>query len=360
MAEEFGKRLLMEVEEVGLEEVSAISCHVVSLIIGTQFNDNVLTRYVQLLRDVRLCYDPVPNYFHLAQLDRLVQKSIPTTSSRSPPVIEITSSSPGSGATQLLYHLTALAILPSSCKGSHACVAILDTDNSFSIPRLIQQLRLCLSRSDQRDARHTIEAALRHVHIFRPQSATSLLATLESLPSYFLHSSHPSLDRPLAFLALDSASAFYWEMKAVEENLAFDAQTQPSPELAAIWATLTTALSNASRLLSTPLVLTSHALYANQQQHAQSQRSSLPHPLSTLPNLRLQTQRVPVRKFAPCLSITEALRENEQRLQVVERGDFWIGLASESIGNGEKGFGFRISSRGVEVQGDDNVEEIDK
>lgn len=275
---------------------------------------------------------------------------------------------PGGCKTHLLYTLIASNILPAQLHGRESCVVVFDLDSTFDVVRLVQQLRLHLRESAKdTDESPAIETALQHIHIFRPQSLASLIATVQHLPAYLLHSSHPSLDRPLGLIALDSASAFYWQSRAAEEDHSFrnttgsSSPTQAEPEPAS-YAQLATALMTAAKVFNAPVILTSWSLHAPPaQQHGQgpvrSLRPSLPAPLSALTSTRFIVQRIPVRRFPAHISVREALREAGDRQRAVDDGKFecvvnqW-GLDPRTVervkGAGE-GFGFRITDAGLIV-----------
>lgn len=286
-------------------------------------------------------------------------------------MIELTSTAPGGGKTHLLYLFTALAILPSRVGGSEACVVIIDTDGAFSVPRLAQQVRdLFKKHSDvivDVDAGADLLIALKHVHIFSPQSLASTTATLDSLPTYlFDKSRHYSFDRPVGFIALDSAAAFYWQAKAEEEDAALlsatttsgahKPQSKPAP-----YAQLTTSIKSASVALCCPVIFTAWHLGPvppTAHHHgpgSNSLRPSVPSPLSQVPTVRLIVQRVPVRKFPAGISIAEAQREAEDRQKAVEEGKFECVVNEwdvdertlqrlQAVG---AGFGFSIREEGV-------------
>lgn len=244
--------------------------------------------------------------------------------------------------THIIYLLIATTILSTSLGGHEACVAIIDTDNTFSVARLAQQLRLAapsLSSS-------SILTALTHVHIFRPQSQTSLLATLESLPTYFLTTSHPSLHRPLAFIALDSLTAFHWQSKAAEEDRVFEKQYQdisekdPSASKNNNQPDLSTLLRQTATQLSAPLVLISHSITNN------ATRSAIP------ATVRLTAHRQPVRTFPPGNSIVEAFREAGDRQRAVDASKWEVRVAAESSNHALRGMGFefKITSDALELE----------
>ncbi|KAK1824167.1 hypothetical protein LTR12_001468 [Friedmanniomyces endolithicus] len=366
MAEDLGKKLLAEVEEVGLDEIFQIQ----RLQSETSFK----------------------SWFNLPQLDRLVLETIQESNSigskvnkPAQPILELISTSPGSGRTHLLYHLAALAVLPSDLGGKDACVIILDTDSTFSIPRLAQQLLLLTQKelSTNQETDDILLSSLKHVHIFRPQSLASAIATLTTLPTYLFDASrHYSLDRAVSFIALASASAYYWQTKASEENAALFASTStaanpaPSRQLLTAYTQLTTALRSASLTFHCAILLTSHhqsgPLNSTTTPHdypanpSHALRPCLPAPLSTLPILQLTLTRLPIRKFPAGISLEEAAREAVDRQQAVEAGKYscvvneWslderVLRRLQKLGDGGMGFGFRVGGEGLRVDGVDET-----
>jgi hypothetical protein len=304
------------------------------------------------LQTIRFRRDPEPSHFGFPALDKIINTAILDKSNPPavPPIIEIASQAPGSGTTHIIYLLTATTILPSSLGGKESCVAILDTDNTFSVARLVQQLRLALPANSPPS---TIATALSHVHIFRPQSLASLHATLESLSDYFLQGSHPSSHRPLAFIAVDSLTAFHWQSKAAEEDRVFahqhplelddlDSTTTTSAAAAAMNPTTTTQpdlptlLKQTATSLRAPLLLTSHSVTVNT-------------PRSALPTIRLTASRRSVRKFPPTISVTEALREAGDRQRAVEASSWEVRVTDSGSLRGQ-GFEFRITDEGVRLE----------
>ncbi|PGH08782.1 hypothetical protein AJ79_05881 [Helicocarpus griseus UAMH5409] len=171
------------------------------------------------------------------------------------PVLEITSPSSADGKTHLLYHITALAVLPRTYRNIHlagrgSAIVFLDADGRFDALRLReiaggivherareQGISLAADRNrgvgrgddgydgneveENIDVNTMLRTALSHVHVFRPQSSVSLLAALHSLESYLLGENvgHASHCRPLHAILLDSASAFYWQDRREVEIL---------------------------------------------------------------------------------------------------------------------------------------------
>ena len=344
---------------------------------------------IQILQTVRLQHDPEPARFGILPLDEIINSALAakrTTNVRSskPPILELIPQAPRSGTTHLLYLLTATAILPLSLGGKDSCVAIIDTDNTFSVSRLVQQLRVAIaSRKQQQqhgEANHpatgttpgvdttsetsTLTALLRHVHIFRPQSHPSLLATLDSLPTYFLpqtgennNSTNPSLHRPLAFIALDSLPAFHWQTLAEREAKAFEEEeTQPdqnqhenpsdlpSPSNSTSPPrTLTQSLHLLSQTFpTTPLLITNPSHFPRLSTFLQQASHHHP-PLRTIP---LTLSRQTTRPFPPMISLSEALREKGQR-EIATRKAGWRVGSSIPVGGREGGMmGFEIGISG--------------
>lgn len=244
---------------------------------------------------------------------------------------------------------------------------IFDTDSHFDVDRLAAQIRIALDENNDSGSSEspddTILQALRHVHVFRPQSLASLTATLDTLPSYlFNQQRHFSFERAVGFIAVDSASAFYWQDRAETEDAAFYAKTSLEPALAAPasgYAAFTAALKNACATLQCAAIFTSHYLgpTSTTPHGARSYRPSLPPPLAILPTLRLACQRTPVKKFPPLISLEGALREADDRITAVEEGKFECFVNEwgvdertlrriQGVGNG---FEFQIRDEGLRV-----------
>ncbi|KAK4552635.1 hypothetical protein LTR86_010279 [Recurvomyces mirabilis] len=349
MAEDLGRRLLMEIEEVHFDKI---------------------------LQTLRIDREDDRSYFGLPHLDRLLRVVGQTTPNATKtknvqPIIEFTSTSPGGGKTHLSYHLTARATLPPDYGGKGSCAVIFDTDNAFSVPRLAQQIELVVriqtSEVNSGDLDALLLEALKHVHIFYPQSLASLTDALTALPDYLLDKSrHYSFSRRVAFLALDSASAFHWPARAAEETAALLAKTNTTNTSSELpnpgYTQLTAALKTATSALQTPALLTTWHLgpqppptISHNTSEPPSLRPSLPIPLSQLPTLSFLVRTVAVRRFPAGISIEEALREAPDRRKAVEDGKFecvinaW-GIEERLLAKLQKddaGIGFRILHEGL-------------
>lgn len=289
----------------------------------------------------------------------------PVTTTAVPPIIELTSANPGAGKTQLLYLLITHAILPRTYDGiplstSHAgAVVVVDADNRFCAARLAAVARSHIwrrSRAQKRKLDPTaietlITASLAHVHVLQPQSHAALLAALRALPAYLFARSegllHGSACRPLRGVFVDSVSAFFWPLRAVEDDarvlissgggMSGGESGRSSTTTSEAYAALAKELRGLSARFGCVVVATSVASASPFASSAASSASSERHhrhpalrPL--LPAswhaagglLRLGVERVRVRGFAPAMSVAEARAERGQRQGVVEEGRFGV------------------------------------
>ncbi|KAF7186028.1 DNA repair protein XRCC2 [Pseudocercospora fuligena] len=356
-AADLGKKLLAEVEEVGFDEI---------------------------LNTLRSPDDHEQKPFDIPQLNvflQCIQESQTATSKvqGSSPIIEITSQRPCSGKTNLLYQMIVTAVLPFHLGGRQAAIIFLDTDNHFSATRLAQQMRKTIVTYtkedfvDEESLSQVLEDSLKHVHVLRPQSLPALITTINSLPHYLFNpTKHKSFDRAISFIALDSASAFYWQSRADAENAALQASFQTKDPTTKVqqptgYIQLAASLKNASRILSTLIIYTTRDFNPPQKasgpssaffmSESHSIRPSLPPPWPSLPTLRLIVRRAPIRSLPAEVTVEDAVRETEMRQKVVAQGKFecfvneW-GLDERTLQNlREKGnmFDFLITSQGIKI-----------
>ncbi|GME45485.1 Cytochrome P450 [Neofusicoccum parvum] len=284
------------------------------------------------------------------------------------------------GGTQLLYLITAIAVLPRAydgvdLQGQASAVVVIDTDGRFLASRLAQVARGHISsciqhhatgatgRPDEQQpsitAAHVdslIAASLAHVHVLQPQSQAALLATLRALPAYlFSPTSHHSAHRPLHSILLDSASAFFWPTRAQEDEsrttnigtaAAPRANHLPGADTTAsdAYAALSRELHALQKRFGCAVIATTVSVPSKTSSHnAGPHSSSLPtlRPLlpaswtGSFPALRLAVARDAVQPFAPAMSVQEAVRERAQRQEVVQRGkgSVWVdGWGSDAWG----------------------------
>ncbi|KAJ6082840.1 hypothetical protein N7467_006975 [Penicillium canescens] len=285
------------------------------------------------------------------------------------PVVEISSSLSASGKSQLLYYLTALAILPRNhgglpLGGRESAVIFIDTDNRFDAERLRVVARGIIlqqhlqSDPDARDQPagatlgHELESllvsSLQHVHVFRPQSSSALLATLHSLDTYLFDlSRHRSASRALQMIAIDSATAFIWQDRLRDEIARIEEIGRPRAEvdrerernqsfhLSDLYVELAMVLKRLQGLFQCAIVFTTISgtraapssdgqsgpgLYDWPQSWTPALRPALPAPWGTFPTLRLIVHRSSVRPFPPSMAPQAAIKDAHLRQSVVHQG----------------------------------------
>lgn len=215
-----------------------------------------------------------------------------------------------------------------------------------------------------------VRSSLEHLHIFRPQSSLSLLATMSSLESYILNTtSHFSANRQVSLIILHHIDAFLWQDRLEDaEDPTNEIKTcQKSSLLSVRFRELVAHLGQLQARFGCLIIATSSAL--STMAYARSDglvvpalRSHLPNAWKNFVTLRLLVQRDSVRKFPLGVSVEEAAREAHQRREVVERCIFSAQLDwSESDGwreetrnavkalenHGELSFSFKVTASGV-------------
>ncbi|CAG8940196.1 unnamed protein product [Penicillium salamii] len=313
------------------------------------------------------------------------------------PILEVSSCLSSSGKSQLLYYLTAIAILPREYGGHEAAVVFIDTDDRFDAERLrvvarrIIRVHMAIlsSISDEQsaglptdcDMEALIVSSLRHVHVFRPQSSIALLATLHSLGSYLFDlSRHQSASRPLRMIAIDSITAFIWQDRLRDEVARTEEIGRSREEvdsereqkrrfcLPILYDDLAKQLKQLQSQFHCAIVYTSvvsGGRPAADQDEPQSRFSTLkpalPAPWGKLPTLRLIVHRSTVRPFPPSMTPLAAAKDAPSRQSVVQQGkiiawvnewdrDGWPRRIVEAVEASNGGsFSFFVLERGVEV-----------
>ncbi|EME46600.1 hypothetical protein DOTSEDRAFT_33187 [Dothistroma septosporum NZE10] len=324
-AEDLGKKLLAEVEEVGLDEI---------------------LNYLRLRDDASL------SIFGLSALDSMIHVlNVARTSSGRPqptlPIIELMTLRPDTGTSELLHHLIARSVLSTNLGGHQSCAIVIDADNTFSVSRLTHSIKHFAFSNRQPETtseslNQAIHHSLKHIHIFHPQSLSSTIATLNALPSYLFDAKrHTSFDRPISFIALDSASSFYWQARSSSEDAALLANTSKTSAMSSEGYThLAVALKRASRVLHAPILYTTRYIGPRKnhstgfEMEARSFRPSLPPPWGTMPTVRLMVRRVEVRKLPVGATVEQARREDEARRKVVEKAKFEVFVNEWGIDEG--------------------------
>ncbi|KAB2568729.1 hypothetical protein DBV05_g12595 [Lasiodiplodia theobromae] len=416
-AEALGRRLLGEVEEARLDEVLRSVSLSAQPELGEEgpFGIRPLDRLLRLFEQQQ--QQPPARQQHDPGSPPLGQPRATTTTTaaapKPPPIIELTSANPGAGKTQLLYLLITHAILPRTYDGiplssGHAgAVVIVDTDNRFCAARLAAVARSHVWRRAQKQKKKLdpavvnalITASLAHVHVLQPQSHAALLAALRALPAYLFAKGegllHGSACRPLRAVFVDSVSAFFWSLRAAEDDARVlissgdmsggesgksgRSSTTTSEAYAALARELrglsarfgcvvvTTSVASASPFASSA---SSSSSSSERHRHHPALRPLLPaswHAAAAGGLLRLGVERVRVRGFAPAMSVAEARAERGQRQSVVEEGRFgvwvdgwgaeawprglWEGLGAME---GRGRWGFYVRGDGVVVEGEED------
>ncbi|KAF2840250.1 hypothetical protein M501DRAFT_932154 [Patellaria atrata CBS 101060] len=390
-AEELGRRLLGEVEEAGMEEILTSLRFLASPFPHSSFDIPSLDRLLASAQappgpQVQQAQAPGPCSSPTRPSTVIIPShSLPKTKAK-PPIIELTSTAPGSGKTQLLYFITALATLPPlalsgiSLYGKSAAVVVIDTDGHFSVPRLVEVMKAHISRCKSSSQPHSrpassrsnegtrsigrfdmmrmIKEALTHVHIFRVTSPSSLLATIESLSTYlFDTNAHHSGNRAVHSIILDSVTAFHYLLPPIQPSHTTNEST-PKLTSAQFYQSVLSALKTVQQTFSCNILYTSVSLPPARPSNttnstpshipANLPRSLLPISWYAFPTLRLLLARENVPPVAPAMSVQEARRDRDARQSVVERGGF--GMIALSAGRGELG-----ESVGFYVRGEEGV-----
>ena len=255
-----------------------------------------------------------------------------------PVIIELTSSLPASGKTNLLYLITALAVLPSDHGGQGTAVVWFDNDGRFSATRLREVVIGAVSSPTANEdavggedgTERLVQKALTHVHVFQPQSSRQLVETLDSLPSYLLDvRAHSSLSRRLGLLVLDSASVFYWQDRYDSESARFERPDQPrdKPSRTAEIITklrdlqkefdcaITYSTSSAFSTMNKPVPLSTADSAAPQESRSASA-------WARFASLTLNLSRLSVTRFSSHMSLEECLRDQKKRQDAVAKMKF--------------------------------------
>ncbi|KAF3482640.1 uncharacterized protein GIQ15_01964 [Arthroderma uncinatum] len=359
-AKAFGKRLCEEVENDGLDSIlrdvkrrcaSDPKGHVPTSPVGIKVIDDML------------------RIFHRPPAPR---PGVPDRHK----VLEITGSRYGSGAgkTSLLYYIISIGILPASFNGVQiggrdGAVVFLDSDNRFNAARLrdiamnyVREKkrkkdtgsppREKRQREDETELRKMVEGCLQHVHVFKPTSSDSLLATLQSMESYLLDTTkHHSAHKRLHSIMIDSTSSFYWQDKrqAFIDSLPTEVpkyiygDLPPLREIVHSARGIVKCLRELQHRFACPVIYTVtgrirgdlwkpkpsgfgapiESLYARPK--VMSFMHHLPHPWRSYSTVRLVVRRDRVRRFS-AVSVREAMHQARQRQFVVAQGRFsaWI------------------------------------
>jgi hypothetical protein len=265
-------------------------------------------------------------------------------------------------------------------------IALLTT-TPIDLPRLTQiLLHLLLSTTPNLPlsiAQDHIHTSLSHIHIFQPSSLASLIATISSLPSYFLDPKNGSKGMRVGGIVVDSASTFFWADKAATGQ----GQTQAQSKYPALASTLkraatslqspvffstenlsvTFGTSNTSATRSTTTTFntstfsnfnTTTSASSISSTSATAIRPHLPPPFPHLPTSRLIISRQSIQGFSKDIDAETAVKHAEARDKAVGEAGFGVRVDKwggdghrerEREEEGDQGFEVRIDGKGVTV-----------
>lgn len=292
------------------------------------------------------------------EVDRILAAAVPREAvpgmvplRKKAPVVEFVSVGSGAGKTHLLYCVAASCTLPVGRGGKGAAVVVFDNDGRFDALRLARimksRIRSCGVEVTEVEVEDIARDALRHVHIYRPQSSGSMIEMLEAVPEYLMEfGSHYSADRSLRAILVDSMSAFYWQDRMAEsipggEELGFQETYQA----------IVHHLKKASAAFGAFIVVTNWGLHLKDRnrgtsgspgaisagagpeptpsggnEHVQMFRSHLPQPWTKFVDVNFVVERDVIAPFSRGASVVEALSRNEAREKQVNKNGFtgWV------------------------------------
>ncbi|KAL8646647.1 MAG: hypothetical protein Q9210_006015 [Variospora velana] len=298
------------------------------------------------------------------------------------PVLELIGATPCSGKTQLLYHLIGLSLLPSkyedvSLGGNGTVVILLDLGTRFSLLRLekvmVTHVQSQFDKRSETFSRNSVESMVRtsldHLHVFRPQTSLSLLATLSNMQNYLFNTAcHVSANRRVGSIVLHNVDAFLWQdrLEDAEDQTHDTAAPQNAGLLPGRFRDLVAHVRRLQASLSCCVIATSSALSTTSYTRIDGQvvpvlRSHLPNSWRSFVTVRLIVQRDSVRKIPLGICAAEAAAEAGQRREAVEKSvfsarldwsesDVWreetrsVIKAMDDVGD----FLFRITTSGVD------------
>ncbi|MCJ1371158.1 hypothetical protein MMC20_002373 [Loxospora ochrophaea] len=400
-AESLGTRLLSEVKEEGLDEVRSSPVEIIMrrlVLTNRQFLQSLRTslKYRTQNKLGIQALDRLLNIFadSLQSRERLIPPSdstgyqqVHTSKKVQAPVIEIAGAAPCSGKTQLLYYIAALSLLPETYNevplaGKKGAVIWIDTNNRFDVLRfrdiILGHVTSCFqdilqAQDSAREAFQAfIQTALGHFYLFRVSSPTSLLATVQQIPSNFLDSNttHRSSNRPIQTLILSDLSSFLWQNRMEEEIQAAERGDSTRPNtFFQHYRDLVESLREVQDTFDCTIVTTVWGLSSLQRTPRPSLRPHLPAVWSNFCTLKLIAERDRVSKFVPGMSAQEAVEEATRRQEAVGKGKFscWVNHWNDQVWNGDVkanlqqlpnhgAFSFQIRADGLAISNDASVD----
>jgi hypothetical protein len=305
-------------------------------------------------------------------------------------VIQLTDNNSAAGKTSLCYLLTTLALLPKDYSGKRHGVVWFDTDGRLSATRLhsvlINYLLTNFPTLSSGESDAICNEALRHLHVFRPQSSSQLVSSLISLPDYLLgtgrFTSHFSTLRSIGLIVLDSATAFYWqdrfdaeiarfEALGTDENVGARSSARSSGTLEAISELrklqrvfdCTILFTSIPHVRSTAMASFANSAVTTNDGRLLPQEPPRVNPWTAFATLNLSVSREHVRQFAAQMSLEECERDQANRLTAIVKArsivsvDWstsvtWASGVRDAVNrlDGQGSFAMRITSRGIDVE----------
>lgn len=267
-------------------------------------------------------------------------------------------------------------------EGKDSAVVVFDLGNNLSMLRLqkimANHVQSCSGNSSEplsmAMVNSIVRCSLEHLHVVRPQTSISLLATLTNLHLHLFNTaSHVSANRSVGSIILHRVDAFLWQdrLEVAEDQASDTRSVQKTSLLSSRFYDLVAYLRRLQTDLSCLIIATSSALSTTAYTRVDGQmvpvlRSHLPNVWRNFVTVRLIVQRNTVRKFPLGVSVEEAVAEAGQRREAVDNSVFSARLnwsesdnwreetraalrAIEGVGE----ISFRITASGVVVGMDD-------
>ena len=368
--EDFGERLLGQVHEEKLDTVSHV------LEIGSLLRSHASTIpsipsptqhiliLLQLLSDLRHLLEPCPvNVLGCEALDSIFEAvRYPETrpaavqdqwsspgpdgdlegpqdrSHLKPATVHLTSATSAAGKTHLSYYLAAITVLPTNYGGKDASVVWIDTTLSFSAIRLheitLHYLDHWTIDISPIEKKNIAKRALSAIHVFRPQSSSQLLATLQHLPAYLLNTTNPrTRNRRLALLVVDSFDAFHWPDQFQTELDRLESPHTPAPSRSSAASTtqeISSQLATIQTRFACNVLYTSTSSPPPNHHHLRPSHQSPQTPavarrapgLSGAATLTLSLARQHPSAFPPGFPLAQCRQDRANRLAAVKMGRF--------------------------------------
>lgn len=298
------------------------------------------------------------------------------------PVIEITGTSTACGKSHIIYYIAALSILPEdqnnvSLDGKDSAVVIFDTDGRYDVRRqftviksyILQRYHIVDETVVDANIDCLIKTAMKHIHVYRPQSTLDMIEMLNGLRVYLLDlDSHYSASRPLDCVLIDSISAFYWQ-----DRLAGLVSQKGTPGYQERYQILVKKLQEISASFGAFIVATNWGLQHHEPLQEDYQgsgvahvgvqrpgdniifRSHLPAAWNKFVDIKLVVKRDVITPFRQGISIIEALNERQAMFSPNYNDNFSgqidvcsFKTAMQELFKGKNGrFHYRIGESGI-------------